>query len=612
MVIFLHPERLWLLAAWGLLTLWAIRSRWRRRRNWTALAQRGRPPREGAVWWLATIACLILAIAQPKWGRMGPRPDPGHDVVLLIDVSRSMAAEDSVPNRMTVAVDYAEKLVRELAAGPDNRAAVVAFAGRGVRYCPLTENLGAVVELLHRLRPGCVQPGGTDLGAGLDAALETIGDEAHAEGQSIVVISDGEDLAERWKPRLDRLVDREAVVYAVTIGDAEQGHPVPSGSADGAAMVYRGRAVESRRSDAALRTIAEQTGGVVIALGLSSGEPGVLYRNQIEPSARRRGQVPRIADMAERFPLFLVAALSCLTAACWPPGRGWSWPWRMGWGWSWPWAGGWRPGSRRARALARIAPIVASAGLILAVGAAQPPGPAPERAEAKAPVPPPAPGRPPSARQAIATGQAAYEEGLKEEAQAASEAAPGTTIRSQRARALLEEALAAFEAAVQAAPTAAVPRYDSAAALFQLGRFEEARARYTEARDRADAALITKIDYALGNTALALGDVPAAIAAYDVCIASTARGVDLDAVRKDASINREFAYQQAQSPAIPQGQGPDDQSPSRRPDGRRSPDRKPGGEDGSADEDDGSGPSSGGAEANDESEKNGRDRGRRR
>ena len=202
----------------------------------------------------------------------------------------------------------------------------MAFAGRGVRYCPLTENLGAVMELLHRLRPGCVQPGGTDLGAGLDAALEAIGDEAHAEGQAIVVISDGEDLAERWKPRLDRLVKREAVVYAVTIGDAEQGHPVPSGSADGAAMVYRGRAVESRRSDAALRTIAEQTGGVVIALGLSSGEPGVLYRNQIEPSARRRGQVPRVADMAERFPLFLVAALSCLTAACWPPGRGWSWP----------------------------------------------------------------------------------------------------------------------------------------------------------------------------------------------------------------------------------------------------------------------------------------------
>ena len=91
----------------------------------------------------------------------------------------------------------------------------------------MTENLGAVIEVLRRLRPGCVQPGGTDLGAGLDAALEAMGNEEHAGGQSIVVLSDGEDLADRWKPRLDRLLQREVVVYAVTIGDAEHGHTVP-------------------------------------------------------------------------------------------------------------------------------------------------------------------------------------------------------------------------------------------------------------------------------------------------------------------------------------------------------------------------------------------------
>ena len=231
----------------------------------------------------------------------------------------------------------------------------------------MTENLGAVIEVLRRLRPGCVQPGGTDLGAGLDAALEAMGNEEHAGGQSIVVLSDGEDLADRWKPRLDRLLQREVVVYAVTIGDAEHGHPVPSGSGpgpgDGQPMVYRGKAVESRRSDVSLREIAEQTKGLVIPLGLASGDPSLLYRKQIEPSARRRGQVPRVADMAERFPLFLVAALSCLFAACWPPGRGWSWPWpwRMGWGWgltwSWPWTWMRRAGRRRkAEAIARAAP----------------------------------------------------------------------------------------------------------------------------------------------------------------------------------------------------------------------------------------------------------------
>ena len=326
---FVHPERLWLLAAWALLALWAIRGRWRRRRGWAEAAQRGRPPREGALWWLVAIGCLIVALAQPKWGRLGPSLAPGHDVALLVDVSRSMGAEDAVPDRLGVAVEYAVKLVQALGEGPDNRAAVVAFAGRGVLRCPLTENLGAVVESLRRLRPGSVQPGGTDLGAGLDAALEALGSDEHAEGQSIVVLTDGEDLAARWKPRLDRLLRREVTLYAVTIGDAEQGHPVPSGSADARPLVYQGKAVESRRSDTALREIAEQTKGLVIPLGVSSGDPSLLYRKQIEPSARRRARIPRASELAERFPVFLAAALSCVFAACWPPGRGWSWPWSL-------------------------------------------------------------------------------------------------------------------------------------------------------------------------------------------------------------------------------------------------------------------------------------------
>ena len=536
MVHFIHPERLWLFAAWGLLALWAIRSRWRRRRSWAALAQRGRPPREGALWWLATIACLIAAIAQPKWGRMGPAPAPGHDVVLMIDVSRSMGAEDAVPNRLAAAVEYAEKLVDALFAGPDNRAAIVAFAGRGVGYCPLTENLGAVKEILHRLRPGCVQPGGTDLGEGLDAALEALGNDEHAEGQSIVVLSDGEDLAERWKPRLDRLLQREVVVYAVTIGDAEQGHAVPSGPGVSQPMVYRGKAVESRRSDATLREIAEQTRGLVIPLGLSSGDadPALPQADRaFRPTARpgppdrRHGrEVPAVpghrAVLPDRRLLAAGPRLAMAVATGLVLG--------LGLGRVRPWAWISRSGRRRrAAALARVALVLASAGLVLAVGAAQPPDKKPERSETKAPVPTPAPGTTKSARQAISQGQAAYE--AKQ----------------------MEEALAAFEAAVRAAPKAAVPRYDSAAVLFQLGRFEEAPRGIPRPGPCADAALCTKIDYALGNTSLALGDVPGAIEAYDACIASTARGADLDIVRQDAATNRDFAYQKAQSPAIPEG-----------------------------------------------------------
>ncbi len=105
-----------------------------------------------------------------------------------------------------------------------------------------------------------------------------------------------------------------------------------------------------------------------------------------------------------------------------------------------------------------------------------------------------------------------------------------------------------------------------------------------------------------------MGDIPAAIASYNECIASTARGAGLDVVRNDAAINRDFANKQAQSPAMPQGQGSDDPSSSRRPDRKKAPDRRNGGDDPSTDGEPETGPSADGASPEDDAEKSaGRD-----
>src|SRR5437773_1467276 len=147
---FARPEFLWLLTLLPVLVLWAIRGRLRRRRGWEALAQRGRAPRDGTWWWLGSVGCLIVAMAQPRWGRLA-------------------------------------------------------------------------------------------------AALEALDPQEHAQGQAIVVFSDGEDLTDRWGPPLERLRQQELVVHAVAIGDPEKGHPVPSG-ADNQPLSYHGEPVRSRRS----------------------------------------------------------------------------------------------------------------------------------------------------------------------------------------------------------------------------------------------------------------------------------------------------------------------------------------------------------------------------
>jgi len=542
---FAHPEQLWLLLILPIQIVWAVRGRFLRRRSWSGLAQRGRAPSDGILGWIGCAACLIVAMAQPRWGHEQSRPlPPGHDVVLAIDVSRSMAVDDAVPNRLALAVEAAESLVDAVGADSANRVGLVAFAGRAVVRCPLTENLGAVLAALHRLQPGSVRPGGTDLGAALDVAFEAMGAEEHAQGRAIILFSDGEDHAARWSARLERLRQEDVVVEGVAIGDADQGHVVPSGK-NSEPLTYHGEPVLSRRSDAALEQIAHATGGVLVRLGLASSDLGSLYQATIEPAARRHRETSGNKTRAERFPFFLLAALGLLLAGSCPFRRGWT----PRWTWTWPW-GLSRPIQKLGLGLIVFAAWASMTGAV---------GPA---------------GRGGSnlAAETIARGQAAYKERR------------------------WEDALAAFEMAASLVPGSAIPRYDAAAALFQLGRFEKAQERYLEAKQFADQYLRTKIDFVMGNTCLALGDIAGAITAYDQCLSSTARGPGLDSVREDAAVNRQFALDQSRSLTAPEGQNLSDQSPSSQPDRKGARNRRGGrGDDQSPEEQSDNQPEAGGA-----------------
>ena len=167
-----------------------------------------------------------------------------------------------------------------------------------------------------------------------------------------------------------------------------------------------------------------------------------------------------------------------------------------------------------------------------------------------------------------------------------------------------EDALHSFETAIKRAPDSAVARFNAAAALFMLKRHAQAMERYREARLRAGTILRMKIDYALGNTALALGEATAAIKHYDDCLNSTARGNAADKVRRDAEVNRQFAIEHAQAPAIADSENPDGKSPSPRQGRRQGPSPRPDGDDSPPEGDadpgaGGGGPNSGGDQQDD-------------
>ena len=144
-----------------------------------------------------------------------------------------------------------------------------------------------------------------------------------------------------------------------------------------------------------------------------------------------------------------------------------------------------------------------------------------------------------TAEQAVAAGRASFERGD------------------------LDGAIAAFERASTLAPGHPIPAYDLAAALFRAGRFDEARLRYLAARAEADEGLRMKIDYALGNVAVAIRDVPAALLAYDACIGTAVAGPEYDRIRAFARDNRAFAERLA----TPGAETTDDEGPTEPDDG---------------------------------------------
>ncbi len=210
---------------------------------------------------------LVAALAAAGAALLGPHAGmrsvlvsgSGVDVVLLFDVSRSMDARDVPPSRLDRARALASRVLADL--GPDDRAALAAFAGRGVLLTPLTPDLDALDEMLASLDTELIQPGGSDLGAGVAAAGAAF--EAASERPRVVLaLADGEDADVRARAGASEALRAGARVVSVALG-SEAGAEVPDGTA--ALHDRQGRPVVSRRDAGRLAALATATGGASFA-----------------------------------------------------------------------------------------------------------------------------------------------------------------------------------------------------------------------------------------------------------------------------------------------------------------------------------------------------------
>jgi Ca-activated chloride channel family protein len=308
------PLFLWLAPAVGLAAAamaWlAMRRRVRLAEAWSP--RLAREARRGAARSVALLGLAALAAALAAAGPRGGRKErlaaaTGLNVLIAVDVSRSMLAEDVRPSRLRHAVSEARRLVSDL---PGDRVGLVAFAGQSHLLSPLTLDHSAADLYLEALDPDVVTTGGTHLGEVLRMGAGVLGPSLEGGDRALVVFTDGE-AHDSLESALDAARTLAAagvlVIFVAEGGDRAVRIPLrdPSGAVTDFKRDADGNPVETRRRDDVFRVVAEAANGVVVPAGIADQAGAV--RQELSALGRRPLKERRLDDLV---PLGWVGALA--------------------------------------------------------------------------------------------------------------------------------------------------------------------------------------------------------------------------------------------------------------------------------------------------------------
>jgi Ca-activated chloride channel family protein len=262
--------------------------------------------------WCITLGLFLalFAAARPQWGKVTEKyVERSRNVVVAVDVSRSMLAEDVRPNRLERTKADVADLIDSL---EGDRCALVAFRRTGVAVCPLTSDHAFLRSSLEQLGPDSAPRGETDLGSAIRASLDTL-DPAADDHNAIILISDGGDLRGEALANAELAKKRGVPIFTVGIGDPKRGAEIPAADGRGSEK-FKGEKVLVKLEEESLKAIARASNGRYVPLataGTVETTLGAIYRNFLRQVAAKE-QNEAAERTAERYQIFLVPSLILL------------------------------------------------------------------------------------------------------------------------------------------------------------------------------------------------------------------------------------------------------------------------------------------------------------
>jgi len=270
--------------------------------------------------WLATAALLLFVLARPQWGEEVRTVErEGVQVMVALDISESMLAEDIKPNRLSRAkLEIADLMTR---LGGDE-VGLVLFSGASFIQFPLTSDYATARSFLDDARPNVISKPGTNIGDAVRTAMSGF-DENSAAQRVIVLITDGEAHDAEALATVEQAAEEGVIFYTIGFGSLE-GVPIPDTDVYGNVVGFKqnraGEVVLSRLDETTLREIAQIGNGHYYHASAGGSELDALVD---ELNRMQKGEMGTQMEVQkiERFQIFLALALALATLAYLIPER---------------------------------------------------------------------------------------------------------------------------------------------------------------------------------------------------------------------------------------------------------------------------------------------------
>jgi Ca-activated chloride channel homolog len=250
----------------------------------------------------------VFALARPRWGYETINTNvKGRDILVVLDVSFSMATNDLIPSRLEAAKREINEL---LGMETGDRIGLLVFSGESELLSPVTNDYAAVSFFLDSVSPNMLPKEGTDIGGALTSGIKAF-DDNEPRNKMILLFTDGEDLQGDYYAMLKNIKDSEIKVFTIGVGTKE-GDLIPvynsKGEKESALKDSSGNFVKSKLDEKRLIEIAETTGGSYLRTTGDKNEIINFFNSIKSVELKNQGSL-KYEQKKERYDIFLIPAL---------------------------------------------------------------------------------------------------------------------------------------------------------------------------------------------------------------------------------------------------------------------------------------------------------------